>query len=130
MVAFQVPVAIVPTLVKLELITDDPSVVLDSTETLFISYTLPVAIFISPATLTCPEELPIFVVVAAPPMFRVVAFVLNRFAERAEVINDPPFIFTLLINEGFVKNESRPNARLLMSEATSTGSSGKGYERL
>jgi len=36
----------------------------------------------------------------------------------------------LLINEGFVKNESSPNARLLMSEATSTGSSGKGYERL
>ena len=128
-VAFHVPVLIVPKLVKLEFTTVDPRVVELRTDTLFTSYPFPVATFTSPAKFVCPAEFPIFIAVAAPPMFRVVALVLNKFAVTASVIRLPPSIAKLFINAGVVKKRSISSARLFISPATFTGSVDSGYDK-
>lgn len=100
-----------PTLVKLELTTADPRVVAVRTDTLFTSYPFPVATFTSPAKFACPDALPIFNVVAAPPKFKVVEFVLNKFAVVFDVATVPLATFIPFKKAGFVKKVANTSAR-------------------
>ena len=129
-VAFQVPMVIVPTAVRLEETIPDPNALALKTVTSLISYTFVLAILKLPRTFTCPEVFPMLIVVASPPMFKVVTAVLNTAAVAEDVVMDPPFIVRLFTKAGLVKNVSKTSERSCISPATFTGSVEMGYGKL